>query len=139
MAAVTVYSDSEAQENNICHSFHFFPFDLLWRNGTRCLFFFFFNVEFQAGFFTSLFHPYQEAVLVPLHFLPLCGIVCISEVVDIFPGKLVIHLLWQFIRCTLYRSWISRWHYTALILYFASFEPVYCSMSGSNMIFINSH
>ena len=57
----------------------------------------FFDGEFQAGFITSLFHPYQEAVLVPLHFLPLCGIVCISEVVDIFPGKLVIHLLWQFI------------------------------------------
>jgi len=29
MAAVTVYSDFEAQENKICHSFHFFPFNLL--------------------------------------------------------------------------------------------------------------
>ena len=25
MATVTIYSDSEAQENKICHCFHFFP------------------------------------------------------------------------------------------------------------------
>ena len=28
MAAVTVHTDSEAQENNICDYFHFFPFYL---------------------------------------------------------------------------------------------------------------
>ena len=28
--------DFGAQENKICHSFHFFPFYLPWRDGTRC-------------------------------------------------------------------------------------------------------
>ena len=33
MAAVTIQSDSEAQENKICHCFHFFPIYLPWSNG----------------------------------------------------------------------------------------------------------
>ena len=33
MAAVTVCSDLGAQEEEICHSFHFFPFYLLCSNG----------------------------------------------------------------------------------------------------------
>ena len=36
MAAVTICSDFEAQENKICHCFHFFPIYLPWRDGTGC-------------------------------------------------------------------------------------------------------
>ena len=36
MAAFTVRSDLGAQENKICHCFHFFPFSLPGYNGTRC-------------------------------------------------------------------------------------------------------
>ena len=35
-AAITVHSDSGAQENKICHCFHLFPFYLPWSDGTRC-------------------------------------------------------------------------------------------------------
>ena len=35
MAAVTICSDFGAQENKICHFFHFSPFYLLWSNRTR--------------------------------------------------------------------------------------------------------
>ena len=35
MAAVTVCSDFGAQENKICHCFHFFPICLPWSDGTR--------------------------------------------------------------------------------------------------------
>ena len=35
MAAVTICSDFGAQENKICHCFHFFPFYLPWSDGTR--------------------------------------------------------------------------------------------------------
>ena len=35
MTAVTVCSDFGAQENKICHSFHFFPFSLPLSDGTR--------------------------------------------------------------------------------------------------------
>ena len=42
MAAVTIHSDFRAQEEEICHCFHLFPFYLLWSDGTGChdLFFF---------------------------------------------------------------------------------------------------
>ena len=36
MAVVTVYSDFEAQENKICHSFPLFHLYLPWSDGTRC-------------------------------------------------------------------------------------------------------
>ena len=55
MAAVTIHSDFGAQENQMCHYFHFVPYYLPWRDGTRCHEFSFSNVEFQAGFFTFLF------------------------------------------------------------------------------------
>ena len=42
MAAVTVHRDFGTQENKICHCFHFFPFYLLWSDGTRC-----YNFVFQ--------------------------------------------------------------------------------------------
>ena len=34
--AVTIHSDFGAQENKICHCFHFFPFHLLWSDGMQC-------------------------------------------------------------------------------------------------------
>ena len=34
MATVTIQSDSGAQENKVCHCFHFIPFYLPWSDGT---------------------------------------------------------------------------------------------------------
>ena len=45
----------------VCHCFHCFPIDLPWSDGTRCHDVSFLNAEFQASFFTLLFHPHQEA------------------------------------------------------------------------------
>ena len=59
-AAVTVCSNSGAQENKICHCFHFFPYYLSWSNGTGCHDLSILNVEFQVRFFTLLFHSHQE-------------------------------------------------------------------------------
>ena len=71
MAAVTIHSDFGAQENKICHCFHFFPFYLPWSDGTGCHDLSFLNVEFQASFFHSLLSPSSKGSFVPLHFLPL--------------------------------------------------------------------
>ena len=46
MAADTIYSDFGAQENKICHYFHFFPFYLPWNDGTRSHDLSFLDVEF---------------------------------------------------------------------------------------------
>ena len=57
-----VCSDFGAQENKICHCFHFFPIYLLLTDGTRCHDLRFLNVEFEVSFFTLLFHLHQEAL-----------------------------------------------------------------------------
>ena len=62
MAALTVYSDFGAQENKICHCFQFLSIYLLWSDRTRCHDLRFLNVEFQASFFTFLFHAHQESL-----------------------------------------------------------------------------
>ena len=62
MAAVTICSDFGAQENKVPHCFHCSPIYLPWGDGTRCHDLRFFDFEFQANFFTLLFHSYQEAL-----------------------------------------------------------------------------
>ena len=46
----------------VCHCFHCFPIYLPWSYGTECHDLRFLNVEFQASFFTLLFHPRQESL-----------------------------------------------------------------------------
>ena len=70
-AAITICSDFGAQENKICHCFHFSPFYLLWSDGTRCHDLWFLNVEFESQLFHSHLSPSLKGFLVPLHFLPL--------------------------------------------------------------------
>ena len=62
MAALTVHTDFGAQENEICHCFHFSPICLPWSSATGCHEFNFWNVEFWSPFTTLLFHPHQETV-----------------------------------------------------------------------------
>ena len=40
----------------VCHCFHCFPIYLPWSAGTKCHDLHFWNVEFEASFFTLLFH-----------------------------------------------------------------------------------
>ena len=60
MAAVTVSSNFGAQENKVCHCFHFFP--SICHKGTGYHDLSFLNVEFQASFFTLLFHSHWWAL-----------------------------------------------------------------------------
>ena len=46
----------------VCHCFHYLPTYLPWSDGTGCHDLRFLNVEFQANFFTLLFHFHQEAL-----------------------------------------------------------------------------
>ena len=54
--AVTICSDFADQENKVYSYCYYFPIYLLWRDGTRCHDLSFLNVEFEANFFTLLFH-----------------------------------------------------------------------------------
>ena len=53
MAAVTVWRGFGAQENKICHCFHFFPFYLPWNDGTGCHDLSFFECWVLSQFFHS--------------------------------------------------------------------------------------
>ena len=46
MASDIVHNDSGAQENKICHCFHFFPIYFPWSYGTGCHDLSFLNIEF---------------------------------------------------------------------------------------------
>ena len=88
MAAVTICSDFGVQENKVCHSFHCFPIYFPWSDRTRwpdlhCL-----NVEFQASFFTLLFHFHQEALQCLLALCCKGDVICKTEVIDISSSSL---------------------------------------------------
>ena len=56
MGAVTVHSNSGAQENKVCHCFHFFPIYLPWSDRTRCHEISFLKMlRFKPGFSLSSF------------------------------------------------------------------------------------
>ena len=88
MAALTICSDFGAQEDKVWHCFHGFPIYFPWSDGTGCHDLHFLNFECWASFFTLLFHFHQQVLQ---FFFTLClkgGVICISEVIDIFPGNL---------------------------------------------------
>ena len=85
---VTICSDFGAQEKKTGHCFYFFPICLPLSDGTGCHDLSFLNVEFQASFFTLLFHFHQEALQFLFAFSHKGGVICISEVIDISPGNL---------------------------------------------------
>ena len=64
MAAVTIHRNFGAQENKICHHFHFPPIYLPWSDGTEF---------FECWVLSQLFHfplsPSSRSSLVPLCFL----------------------------------------------------------------------
>ena len=61
MAEVTVLTDFVAQIKSY-HCFNFFPFYLPEVMGLDFMILIFFNIEFQANFFTFLFQLHQEAL-----------------------------------------------------------------------------
>ena len=55
MTAITICSDSRAQENKVCPWFHCFPIYLSWSDGTRCHDFSFWLLSFKPAFSLSSF------------------------------------------------------------------------------------
>ena len=68
-------------------AFNFFPMYLPWSDGTRCHDLSFLNVEFEASFFTLLFHSHQEALFqlwFPQGICPVMGL--LGHMVVLFLG-----------------------------------------------------
>ena len=70
VAAVTVPSDFGAQENKLCHYFHFSPLNLHELMGPDTTIFIFRILSFKPAFSLSS-SPSSRGSLVPFHFLPL--------------------------------------------------------------------
>ena len=58
MVVVTIHSNFGAQKYH--HCFHFLPFYLPCSDGIECCDLSFLNAEFQASFFTLLFHIHHS-------------------------------------------------------------------------------
>jgi len=88
MIAVTVSNNLGAQENKICHCFHFFPFYLPWSDGTSYQDLSFGILSFKPAFllssFTFIKWLFNSSSLCAIR----VGVICISDVVDISPGNL---------------------------------------------------
>ena len=69
VASVTICSDCGAQENKVCHCFHYFPIYLPWSDETRCYDLSFLNVDLSQFFYSPLSLS-SRGSLVPLHVLP---------------------------------------------------------------------
>ena len=78
----------EPPQNKVSHCFHCVPIYLPWSDGTRCHDLSFLNVEFEANFFTLIFHLHQEAFQFFFIFCLKGGVICISEVIDTSPSNL---------------------------------------------------
>ena len=107
VATGTIHGDFGAQENKICHCFHFFPFCLPWSDRTGCDDLHFFECWVLSQIFHSPLSPSSMGSLVPLYFLPL---------------EWYLHIwgCWYF-------SWRSWFHYDRKAFKF-------CHFSGSSFI-----
>ena len=72
----------------VCHCFLCFSIYFPWSDGTGCHDLHFLNVEFEASFFTLLFHFHQESFQFLFTFCHKGGVICIYEVFDISPSNL---------------------------------------------------
>ena len=108
MAAVSIHSDFEAQENKVWPCFHCFPIYLPWSDGTGCHGLRFLNAEFYHSPLSAL----SRGSLVPLCFLPYGW--CHLHILDYWYFslqswfQLVFHPVWHFTWCTLHISSISK-------------------------------
>ena len=144
MAAVTLWSDFGAQENEIWHRFHFLPIYLPWSDGTSCHNFYVLNVGFWASFFTPL-SPSSRGFLVPLWFLPLKWYLnpykCI-QLVDsnlhlktskTLPVRKLIKYSFYFVK---YGDWVNKFQYVSHNVYKMMSCPLRCSLQYRIVFFL---
>ena len=82
-------SDFGAQKTKVCHFFPLFP-NLICDEGmgSDAMILVFWMLSFKPTFSLLLFYFHQEALLFSSKFCHKGGVICISEVIDIFPGNL---------------------------------------------------
>ena len=85
----SVCSDFGAQENKVCHCFHCFPIYLPWSNGLDPMNSFFWMLGFKLPFSLSSFTVIKRLFSFSSLSAIKGGVICISEVIDIFLAVLI--------------------------------------------------
>ena len=125
MAAVTVYGDFGAQENKICHCFHFSPIShevmgldvmvlVFWMVGFKPAF------SLSAFTFKRLFSSSSLSALWVVSSAYLRLLIFLSAIWFLLVSHPARHFEW----CTLHKSWISLVTIYSIDLLFPNFEPV---------------
>ena len=124
VAAITIHSDSGAQENKIYHCFHFFPFYLTWSDGLDTMISYFlmliFKPTFSFYFFTLIKRFFSSSslpairavssaylgllIFLPANLIPSCAsvsqetgkVIWYSLLFKNFPQFVVIHIVKSF-------------------------------------------
>ena len=139
MAAITIKSDFGAPKNKVWHCFHCFPIYFPWRDGTRCHNLHFLMLSFKPAFllssFTFIKRPFSSCSLSAIRVVSSAYLRLLIFLLAILIPAVFLPVQ-RFSWCTLHRSYISRWQYTALTHSFSYLEPVCCSMSSSNCCFL---
>ena len=88
MTAITICSDFGGQEKSLS-LFPLFPHHFAWSDGSRCHNLSIFECWVLSQLFTLLLHFPQEDLQFLFTFCHKGGVICISEIIDIFPAILI--------------------------------------------------
>ena len=139
MAAVTIHSDFGAQENTISHCFYFPPSICHEVMGPDAMILVFWILSFKPASSCSsftlikrLFSSFSLSAtrVVSSAYLRLLIFLSAILIPACESSSLAFHIL-----CIEVKQ--SRWQYIALTYSFPNFEPVCCSISGSNCCFLS--
>ena len=88
MTAITICSDFGGQEKSLS-LFPLFPHHFAWSDGSRCHNLSIFECWVLSQLFTLLLHFPQEDLQFLFTFCHKGGVICIPEIIDIFPAILI--------------------------------------------------
>ena len=141
MAAVTICSDIEAQENKVCHCFHCFPIYLPWMVGPDAMVLVLWMLSFKPTFllfFTFIKRLFSSSSL--------SAIIVVSSAYLRLLIFLLIILILVYESCSpafcmVYSAYElnkqnDKIGKGALIYSFPNFEPICCSKSSSNLLLV---
>ena len=90
----------EPPQNKVCHYFHCFPSICHEVIGPDAMILVFWMMNFKPTFSTLLFHFHRKALYFSFAFCHKCGVIWISEVIDISPCNFLLQVSYLFTSVT---------------------------------------
>ena len=140
MAAVTICRDFGAQENRVCHCFHCLPVFLHEVMGQDATIFVYWMLSFKSPFslssFTFIKRLFSSSLLSAIRVVSSAYLRLLIFLLEVLipayaSSSLTFHIMYYAYKLNKQGDNIQPW-WTP----FPNFEPVHCSMSGSNCCFL---